>query len=43
MGNFLLEMIQFDQLEKIIGLDFLKETIDLALENPELMKKVTFV
>jgi len=43
MGNFLLEMIQFDQLEKIIGLDFLKETIDLALENPELMKKVTFI
>ena len=41
MGNFTLELANHNQIKKIVGIDFLKETINLARENKK-FEKVTF-
>lgn len=42
MGNFTLELAHYNQFKNIVGIDFLKETINLARENKKQFKKVTF-
>lgn len=43
MGNFVLELTNYDQFNKIVGIDFLKETFYLAFENKKQFEKVTFI
>ena len=43
MGNFTLELVNCEQFKKIVGIDFLKETLRLACENTELFERVTFI
>ena len=43
MGNFTLELVNCEQFKKIVGIDFLKETLRLACENTKLLERVTFI
>ena len=43
MGNFILELIYYKQFKKIIGIDFLKETFDIARENKQFFGNVDFI
>ena len=43
MGNFTLELVNREQFKKIVGIDFLKETLRLACENEKLLERVSFI
>jgi len=43
MGNFILELVNREQFKRIVGIDFLKETLRLACENAKLFEKVNFI
>jgi len=43
MGNFTLELVNREQFRRMVGIDFLKETLKLACENAKLFKRVTFI
>ena len=43
MGNFTLELANHNKFKNIVGIDFLKETINLALENKKQFEDVTFL
>ena len=43
MGNFTLELVNREQFKKIVGVDFLKETLKLACENAKLFQRATFI
>ncbi|MDH7506530.1 MAG: class I SAM-dependent methyltransferase [Candidatus Thermoplasmatota archaeon] len=42
-GDFILELVYCKQFKKIIGIDFLKETIDIAYENKQYFGNVDFI
>ncbi len=42
MGNFTLELANHNQFKNIIGMDFLRETMNLARENKKQFEKVAF-
>jgi ubiquinone/menaquinone biosynthesis C-methylase UbiE len=43
MGNFTLELANHNKFKNIVGIDFLIETINLALENKKQFEKITFL
>jgi len=43
MGNFILELVYCKQFKKIIGVDFLKETFDIARENKQCFCNADFI
>lgn len=43
MGNFILELVYCKQFKKIIGIDFLKETFDIARENKQHFCNADFI
>jgi len=43
MGNFTLELINRNKFKKIIGIDFLKETLDIARGNKKYFGNVDFI
>ena len=43
MGNFTLELANIKQFKKIVGIDFLKDTFNIARENNKLSEKVSFI
>lgn len=42
MGNFTLELANRKQFKKIVGIDFLKDTFDIARENTKFFEMVSF-
>jgi len=42
MGNFTLELANRKNFKKIVGIDFLKDTFDIARENPKFFERVSF-
>ena len=42
MGNFTLELANRKNFKKIVGIDFLKNTFDIARENPKFFERVSF-
>ena len=43
MGNFTYELTTRQKFERIVGLDFLRETFNLALDNPKIFKDIDFI
>lgn len=43
MGNFILELVNRKQFNRIIGIDFLRDTFNIARQNQELFSKVAFI
>jgi SAM-dependent methyltransferase len=43
MGNFTFELVHRKQFKKIVGIDFLTETFDIARENKKNFGKVSFI
>lgn len=43
MGNFTLELVEHNQFKKIVGIDFLKETIDITHQNKKRLGGVSFL
>lgn len=43
MGNFILELVYYQQFKKIVGIDFLKETFNIARENKQYFGYVDFI
>jgi ubiquinone/menaquinone biosynthesis C-methylase UbiE len=43
IGNITYELSSYPKIENIFGIDFLKETFKIALENKEKFKKVSFI
>ena len=43
MGNFILELVNRKQFKKIFGIDFVKETFDIARENKQYFGNIDFI
>jgi len=43
MGNFTFELVNCGRFDRIVGLDFLKETFSIACKNPEIFRNVDFI
>lgn len=43
MGNFTIELIKRNRFKRIVGIDFLKETFDIACKNKQIFENIFFL